>query len=44
MIHFNRKTAPSCLTATHKSGKSNAIQWGLEWESKLQNNAQAKFN
>lgn len=36
MIHFNRKAAPSCLTATHQTGVSNAIQWGLDWEIRLQ--------
>lgn len=43
MIHFNKKTAPSCLTTKHTSGKSNAIEWGLDWESKLESNPQATF-
>jgi uncharacterized protein (TIGR02646 family) len=44
MIHFNKKTAPSCLTATHETGVANAIQWGLDWEIKLQKDSKATFN
>jgi uncharacterized protein (TIGR02646 family) len=44
MIHFNRNTAPSCLTSKHKSGLSNSTQWGLEWEGKLLSNPKSKFN
>lgn len=44
MIHFKRKNTPSCLTTKHESGLSNATQWGLDWETKLQKDKQSKFN
>lgn len=44
MIYFNRKAAPTCLTAKDKSGQSNYTRWALEWKDKLDSNSQAKFN